>query len=118
MKTKDYKDLIVYQKAYDLALEIYKITRDFPKEEQFGLISQMRRAAISVPSNIAEGYRRKTKNEYVQFLHISYGSLGELKTQLEISNDLGFISKENFETIMSLESEVSKLLNSIILKMV
>jgi len=100
LKTKSFKDLIVWQKAYRLVLEIYKITKTFPKSETYGLSQQIRRAAISIPSNIAEGYRRKHKAEYQQFLSIAYASLLELETQYLLSLDLDYINKndiiENF----------------------
>ena len=104
MKTKSlksFKELIVWQKAYELVLEIYKITKDFPKFEAFGLVQQMRRAAVSIPSNIAEGYSRKHKTEYHQFLSIAYGSLAELETQYLLSIDLDYI-KQNvaIETLL------------------
>ncbi len=73
-KIQSYKDLIVYQKGYKLALEIYRVTKKFPKEEIFGLVSQMRRSAVSIPCNIAEGYRRNHRKEYIQFLYIASGS--------------------------------------------
>lgn len=79
---KNYKELNVWQRAYHLSLEIYRITRTFPKEEMYGLSSQIRRAAVSVPSNIAEGYGRKTTPEYIQALYIAYGSICELETQI------------------------------------
>ncbi|HIJ72435.1 MAG TPA: four helix bundle protein [Planctomycetes bacterium] len=91
MKTKSFKDLIVWQKSYKLVLEIYKTTRDFPKSEDYGLSQQMRRAAVSIPSNIAEGYGRKHKAEYNQFLSIAYGSLLELETQFLLAKDLNYI---------------------------
>jgi len=78
---KSFKELIVWQKAYQLVLEIYKTTKDFPKSETFGLAHQMRRAAVTIPSNIAEGYNRKNRVEYHQFLSVAYGSLAELETQ-------------------------------------
>ncbi|MDP3297562.1 MAG: four helix bundle protein [Thermodesulfovibrionia bacterium] len=115
-KIKSYKDLIVYKKAYELALMIYKLTKDFPDVEKYGMISQIRRSCISIPCNIAEGYRRG-KKEYIQFLKIAYGSCAELETQLSLSKDLGFISdKEKFENIYNLQNEVSKLLGTIIHK--
>ena len=80
-----YKDLTVWQKAMDLVLMVYRITKLFPKEELFVLVSQMRRAAISIPSNIAEGYTRRTRKEYIQFVQTAFGSAAELETQLEIS---------------------------------
>jgi len=95
VKTKSFKDLIVWQKAYRLVLEIYKITKDFPKSETYGLAQQMRRAAVSLPSNIAEGYGRRHKTEYKQFLSIAYGSLSELDTQYLLSIDLGYTKKSD-----------------------
>jgi four helix bundle protein len=93
MKTKSFKDLIVWQKSYKLVLEIYKMTRSFPKSEIYGSSQQMRRAAISVPSNVAEGYGRKHKAEYNQFLAVAYGSLLELETQYLLARDLKYANK-------------------------
>ena len=115
MKTKvlkSFKELIVWQKSYRLVLEIYRITKDFPKTETFGLSQQMRRAAVSIPSNIAEGYGRKHKTEYHRFLSIAYGSLSELETQYLLSIDLGYI-KHN-ECIDILLREVGGMLYRII----
>jgi len=101
MKTKSFKDLIVWQKAYNLVLETYKITKDFPREEIYGLAQQMRRASISIPSNIAEGYGRSHKAEYRQFLSLAYSSLSELETQYLLSIDLRLIEKnQNIETLL------------------
>ena len=108
MKTKSFKDLIVWQKAYRLVLEIYKITKDFPKSETHGLAQQMRRAAVSLPSNIAEGYGRRHKTEYKQFLSIAYGSLSELETQYLLSIDLGYTKKSDI--IENLLKEVGSML--------
>ncbi len=108
MKTKSFKDLIVWQKSYKLVLEIYKITKDFPKSETYGLSQQMRKAAVSIPSNIAEGYGRKHKAEYNQFLSIAYGSLLELETQFLLANDLKYVSKN--ETVEKLLKEVGSML--------
>ncbi len=108
MKTKSFKDLIVWQKAYRLVLEIYKITKDFPKSETYGLAQQMRRAAVSLPSNIAEGYGRRHKTEYKQFLSIAYGSLSELETQYLLSIDLGYTKKSDI--IENLLKEVGSML--------
>lgn len=87
----NYKELKVWQKAYQLCLEVYKITKSFPREEIFGLISDLKRTVISIPSNIAEGYGRKTTKDYVRFLYIAYGSYCELETKLLLSVDLGYI---------------------------
>ena len=101
MKTKTFRDLIVWQKGYRLVLEIYKITKTFPTVEQYGLAQQMRRAAVSIPSNIAEGYGRKYKPEHNQFLRHSYGSLLELQTQYLLSMDLGYTGKNaNTESLL------------------
>ncbi len=100
---KNYKELKVWQKSYELCLKIYRITAKFPKEERYGLTSQIRRAAVSVPSNIAEGYGRKTTPEYIRFLYIAYGSNCELETQILLSGDLGYIETGKLETL-NLES--------------
>ena len=85
---KNYKDLKVWQKSYQLCLEIYRITAKFPKEERYGLTSQIRRCVVSIPSNIAEGYGRKTTLDYVRMLYISYGSVCELETQILLAGCL------------------------------
>lgn len=107
---KSVKDMYVYQKGYQLALRTYKTTQRFPKGELYGLTAQLRRAAVSIPSNIAEGHRRHSRNEYVQFLYIAYGSCGEMETQLDISRDLGFISESEYTELYAVQSDVSKLL--------
>ena len=111
---KSFTELKVWQKAYALCLEIYKLTKVFPATEKFGLISQLRRAAISVPSNIAEGYGRKTTGEYIYALYIAYGSLCELETQLMISHDLNYMDKKRFVLLSEEQSEVGKMLNGLI----
>lgn len=111
---KTYKDLKVWQKAYTLTLEIYKITKKFPKEEIYGLTSQIRRSAVSVISNIAEGYARHYKQEYIQFLNIAYGSLAELETQLMLSKDLDYIDQLSFKQTISQENEVERMLSALI----
>ncbi|MBI3353516.1 MAG: four helix bundle protein [Nitrospirae bacterium] len=111
---KNYKELNVWQKAYQLCLEIYKITKDFPKEERYGLTSQIRRAAVSVPSNIAEGYGRKTTGEYIQSLYIAYGSNCELETQILLSCDLGYIKAEDLEKIQKNIGDIERMLKALI----
>jgi len=111
---ESYKDLIVYQKSYKLSLEIYQVTKNYPKEEIYGLTSQMRRSAVSIPCNIAEGYRRGHRKEYVQFLYIAQGSCGELETLMSLSNDLGMLDRNTFEKLYSMQEEVSKLLRGLI----
>ncbi len=103
-KLKSFKELIVWQKAYKLVLEIYKFTNNFPKSETYGLMQQIRRAAISIPSNIAEGYGRKHRTDYHRFLSMAYGSLLELETQYMLAMDLGYAKQSG--TIEGLLKEV------------
>ncbi len=111
-----YKELIVWKEGIKLVVEIYKLTQTFPANEKFGLISQMRRAAVSIPSNIAEGWSRNYDKVFIQFLNTSQGSAAELETQLLISNELGFITKESLEAIMSLLIKIKKMIRSLIHK--
>ncbi len=106
-KLKSYRELIVWQKAYKLVLEIYKFTYNFPKTETYGLVQQIRRAAISIPSNIAEGYGRKHRTDYHRFLSIAYGSLLELETQYLLSIDLGYAKRNDI--IEGLTKEVGRM---------
>ncbi len=115
---RSYKDLVVWQKAFKLALDLYKVTKKFPREELYGLVSQMRRAAFSIPSNIAEGYARNSTGEYKQFLKIAYASGAELETQLLIARETKLLSPEDFENLNDLLTEVMKMLNSLIGKLV
>lgn len=110
----NYRELIVWQKSMKLVTDIYHITSKFPVSEQFGLTSQIRRSAISIPSNIAEGFGRNTKNEFIRFLKISLGSLFELQTQLEISNNLNFLSPHLFEELEKNTIEIEKMLKALI----
>lgn len=114
---KSYRDLIVWQKAMLLVVEIYQITRKLPDEEKFGLISQIRRSAISIPSNIAEGYGRNYTKDYIRFLQIARGSLFECQTQLEIAINLKFIVTSDMEPIAFISVEIEKMLNSLINKL-
>jgi len=91
-KIKDFKDLEVWKKAHYIVLGIYKLTTDYPPEEKYGLVSQMRRAAVSVPSNIAEGFGRRGKKDKIHFYNIAHSSLEELRYQLILSKDLGYLS--------------------------
>jgi len=111
---KSHKDLIAYQKSYKLALQIYKVTQNFSKSEIYGLTAQMRRAAISVPSNIAEGDRRGSRNEYIQFLRIAFGPYSELETQISLAVDLGFLSQEQSGSISGLVNDIGGLLTNLI----
>ena len=111
---KNYKELKVWQKSYRLCLEVYRITAGFPKDEKFGLTSQIRRAVVSVPSNIAEGYGRKTTADYIKSLYIAYGSNCELETQIMLSGDLDYIDSDIGKVIMSEINEVERMLKALI----
>jgi four helix bundle protein len=109
---KSYRDLVAWQKSMTLVKEVYNLTKAFPKEEQFGLTSQLKRAVISVPSNIAEGSSKKSTADFIRFLNISYGSLAEVGTQIEIAEMLNFINKQ--EEIYKLIDEVEKIISGLI----
>ncbi|OFY60488.1 MAG: four helix bundle protein [Bacteroidetes bacterium RBG_13_42_15] len=117
MSVKSYKDLIIWQRSMDLVELIYLITEDFPSKENFGLTSQMRRAAVAVPSNIAEGYGRQSTGSYSQFLSIARGSLFELETQVEICTRLKYFNKTESEKLTSEIVEISKMISSLISKL-
>jgi four helix bundle protein len=111
---QSYKDLIVWKKAMDLVELIYNLTEAFPQQEMFGLTSQLRRSAISIPSNIAEGSHRGTRKDYRQFLIIAYGSGAELETQLEIARRLSYADKAAYSKVEALLAEVLKMLNKML----
>jgi four helix bundle protein len=108
-KLETFQDLVVWQESHSLVLAIYTMTKSFPTEEKYGLTSQMRRAAVSVPANIAEGFKRKSRNEKVRFYNISQSSLEELKYYLILSKDLGYLT--NLPAVMSQAQKVSRLLH-------
>jgi four helix bundle protein len=107
---ESFKDLAVWQRAVEMTLEVYKLTSSFPDSERFGLINQLRRASVSVPSNIAEGYGRATRGEYLQFLGHARGSNSEVETQIVIAKALGFGSKQMLQTAEELCHEVGRML--------
>jgi four helix bundle protein len=113
---KSYRELIVWQKAMDLVLLCYETTSSFPSSETFGLTSQIRRSAVSVPSNIAEGYGRHHSKDYMRFLEIASGSLYELQTQLEIAKRLGYMDETMFVQTENIGVEIEKMLASLISK--
>lgn len=113
----NYKDLLVWQKSIDLVILVYELTDNFPKIEQFSITSQIRRSAISIPSNIAEGKMRITKKEFRRFLLIAYASGAELETQLIISKKLNFGKNEKYKKIENLLTEIMKILNTITYKL-
>jgi four helix bundle protein len=114
----NYKNLIVWQKSIILVKDIYKLTQSFPAEEKFGLVSQMRRAVVSIPSNIAEGQARRTTGDYVRFVSNAEGSLAELETQLIISIELKFCTKDEVQDCFSLMLEIRKMLNALRRKLI
>ena len=109
-----YRGLEVYKKSHKLVIIIYEITKSFPKEEIFGLISQIRRASVSIPANIVEGYGRNSKKDKVHFFFIARGSLNELEYYLDLSFELGYVQKEKYEELKNLRDEVGRLLNGFI----
>ena len=113
MKIQSYKDLIVWQKAMLLVEIVYNLTRILPKEELFSMTNQIRRAAISVPSNIAEGFGRQSKKEYQQFLSIANGSVCEIETQLLLCVRIGYLEEENTKEAFNLLSEIGKMIIAI-----
>lgn len=114
MSKGEYRDLIAWKKAFDLALAIYRATSKFPIEERYGITSQLRRAGVSVPSNIAEGQGRNSRGEFLHHLSVAIGSLKEAETQILLSDGLGYLSKPQVDTLMSLAKEVGRLMGGLI----
>ena len=111
---KSFRDLDVWKKSIELVKEIYRITEEMPNTEKYGLISQMRRAVVSIPSNIAEGFRRKSPREFRQFLSIALGSLAELETQLVIAKELNYLRSENEIAILEYIDHISRMISNLI----
>jgi len=111
---KTFKELVVWQKSFALCKRIYRATKAFPADERFGLTSQLRRVAVSIPSNIAEGYGRATTRDYVRFLWIANGSVAELETQLMLANELGLLSKDQDAGVIDEVAEVERMLKALI----
>jgi four helix bundle protein len=109
----DFKDLIAWQKAMDLVTEVYRLTKSFPNDERFGLTAQLRRAAVSVPSNIAEGQARHSGADFRHFLHQARGSLAEVQTQLLIARNLGYISDADRRRLEERTEEAARILNGL-----
>jgi four helix bundle protein len=114
MSSTDFRKLVVWQRSKDLAVDIYKITKSGEISKDYGFTDQMRRAAVSIPSNIAEGNDRGSQKEFIRYLHIAKGSLSELKTQLEIAKEINYIEVEIFSDIESKCEELSKMLGGFI----
>jgi len=114
---RNFKDLLVWQRSIDLVVLVYIITEKFPDKERFGLTNQIRRAVVSVPSNISEGHMRTTNKDFRQFLSIARGSCAELETQSIIANKLGYISSDDFNILLPKIEEVAKMLSSLSAKL-
>ena len=110
----NWRDLKVWQKAHSLVLDVYELTVNFPEEEKYGIVSQLRRSAVSIAANIVEGQSRNTTKEYLSFLYNARGSLEETRYHLLLSRDLGYIDEEKFETFETKCGEISKMLNGLI----
>ena len=116
-KIRNFRDLDVWKLEKKLVVDVYKITQNLPKEETYGLISQMRRAAVSIPSNIAEGFNRFHNREYRQFLYIAIGSCAELETQIEIAFDLNYLDEASKSTLLEIIDHESRMLRNLIKKL-
>lgn len=116
VKIKSFTDLQVWQAGHKLAIAIYEVTKSFPKEEMYSLVDQMRRAAISITSNVAEGFGRQTYKEKIQFYYIAQGSLTELKNQLLLAKDIHYLKKEDFDKIAEMANTTHKFLHGLIRK--
>ena len=114
MAVKNYRELIVWQKAMDLVERVYRLARRFPKDELYGLTSQLPRAAVSIPSNIAEGQGRRTTTEFPRFLSIANGSLKEVETQLLLAERLAYVDQQQTSEAMALTTDVTRLINALI----
>ena len=112
-----YEDLSVWKKSMNLAVKIYELTKHMPKEELYGLTAQMRRAAVSIPSNIAEGQQRTSTREFLRFLSIARGSNAELQTQLVLACKLGYFQSEQIRETMNLTREISKMINALMISL-
>jgi four helix bundle protein len=111
---RSYRDLVVWQKAMDLVERVYLVTRAFPREEVYGLTSQLRRSSVSIPSNIAEGQSRMTSGEFIQFLGIARGPLAEVETQLILAQRLDYLTMDSSKSLLDLGSDIGRLLNGLL----
>lgn len=107
---KTFRDLNVWQKAHNLVIDIYKVTEDFPTEEKYGLVAQLRRSAASIPTNIVEGFKRKSKTDYAHFINIADTSLEETKYHLILSKDLGYLKEDDFDNLNNICDEIGRML--------
>ena len=116
-KIRTYRDLDIWKAAIELVKDIYKLTEQFPKQEMYGLVSQMRRSAVSIPSNVAEGFRRYHNKEYKQFLYTSLGSCAELETQITIAKELDYITKDKEAIILEKLDHICRMISNLLKKL-
>jgi four helix bundle protein len=114
MKIRNFRELEVWKLGKEIVLDVYRVTKDFPKEEMYGLVSQMRRAVVSIPSNVAEGFNRKHNREYRQLLYVALGSCAELETQVEVAHDLGYLSIGDRDKLLEKLDHESRMLRNLI----
>lgn len=114
MKIRNFRELEVWKLGKEIVLDVYRVTKDFPKEEMYGLVSQMRRAVVSIPSNVAEGFNRKHNPEYRQLLYVALGSCAELETQIEVAHDLSFLSVGDRDKMLEKLDHESRMLRNLI----
>lgn len=112
MAAKTFRELLVWQKAHRLVLQIYKVSKDFPVDERYGLVAQLRRASASVSTNIVEGFKRRSRKDFAHFINLAESSLEETKYHLLLARDLGYLPTQDFEELTSLSEEVGKMLSS------
>jgi four helix bundle protein len=113
-RIRTFKDLIVWQKAMDLSVEIYRLTKNYPSDERYGLTAETRKTSRSIPYNIAEGHKRSTTADYIRFLNISAGSVAELETQLLLAARLRYLKEDSAQAALALHAEVERMLDSLI----
>lgn len=116
-KIRNFRDLDVWKMGKEIVLDIYKVSKKFPQEEIYGMVNQMRRAAVSIPSNISEGFNRYHNKEYRQFLYVALGSCGELETQVEIASVLGYVNQEDVNSLLEKLDHESRMLRNLIKKL-
>ena len=116
-RIKTYRDLDIWKKSIELVKDIYRLTEKFPKQEMYGLVSQMRRAAISIPSNVAEGFRRHHNREYIQFMYMSLGSCAELETQVTIAKELKYLQEETEAILLESLDHICRMISNLIKKL-
>lgn len=113
-RIRTFKDLLVWQKAMELSVEVYRLTRTYPSDERYGLTAETRKTSRSIPYNIAEGHKRATTADYIRFLSIAAGSVGELETQLLLAARLGYLKNNPAQTVLALHAEVERMMDALV----